>query len=379
MRAIHPIESLIADKDDLSFLTEAPYFMSVREEVSEDGHAVWVVDYDQINSPRRHPIVDECRGIVICKETRKVVCWPFRRFYNLGEYPEHEKEFDWESAFCQSKEDGSLIKVYFYKGKWRIATRGTAFGHNTITNLMGESADISFRNLFLRAINCTEEQFQHDMTYNWMQSAQLFFELCTSENRVVTRYDRDLVFHIGTRGGISSFVETATQHDAVHFEGSPSWAHLPAEVNMSSFDEALKAAAELKELREGFVLCDGKGMRLKVKSPTYVIAHHVRGNQMTPKRAVELVLMNEHHEFIAYFPEYEEYVMKFSTKLTELELNCQLTFKINRDIESQKEFALAVKDLPYSGIMFSMRQGKSFWEAFDHLSQNAKYRLLGAD
>lgn len=376
----HPIEALIANsKGDLKFLTEEPYNMTVREEFSENGKGVWVVDYCQINSPRLHPVVDECRGIVICRETLKVVCWPFRRFYNLGEYPENEKSFDWKTAHCSNKEDGSLIKTYFFDGKWRIATRGTAFGNNTITNLIGESCEISFRDLFLRAIGMDYRQFQLDMSMRYREDCNVFFELCTKENRVVTRYEQDKVFCLGIRGANDPAVAPMTQVLCVHYFLCPAWAWTAEEHPMSTFDEALHYTQGLKDLKEGLVLCDGNGKRLKVKSPTYVIAHHVRGNSMNGKRAVDLIVMNEHHEFISYFPEYEEFIMKFSERLDKLKSDCGFYTYNLKDVESQKDFAMAVKDLPFSGILFSMRKGISFDVVFDKLTTNSKYRVLGAD
>ena len=43
---------------------------------------------------------------------------------------------------------------------------------------------------------------------------------------------------------------------------------------------------------------------------------------------------------------------------------------------TQKEFALLIKDLPFKGMLFTMRQGKTINEAWDRCSANNKYELL---
>ncbi len=69
--------------------------------------------------------------------------------------------------------------------------------------------------------------------------------------------------------------------------------------------------------------------------------------------------------------------MKYANALDDLKENTISAFEKYSGIEDQKEFALSVKKFPYSGILFSMRQGKTYHEAFDSLTQNGKYRLLG--
>src|SRR5581483_8555835 len=73
--------------------------------------------YDQIDSPKTDPIVKEARGIVLGKCTWNVIAKPFNRFFNLGEDQENFKDFDWNDFTCYTKEDGSLMIVYFYDGQ----------------------------------------------------------------------------------------------------------------------------------------------------------------------------------------------------------------------------------------------------------------------
>jgi tRNA splicing ligase len=60
--------------------------------------------YNQIDSPRTHPVVRECRGIVLEDKTWKLVAKPFNRFFNVGEVPDEFAEFNWGRFTCVNKE-----------------------------------------------------------------------------------------------------------------------------------------------------------------------------------------------------------------------------------------------------------------------------------
>lgn len=368
----HPVEDFLSFEGTIEDLKNAPYFLNVREESNENGKKVWVIDYDQIESPRFNHLVDHCRGIVVCQETLKVVCPTFKRFYNVGEDARTENEFDWDNSFCLSKEDGSFIKVYYFDGKWRVGTRGTAFAQNTLFSYTGEETTITYEELFLRTLKMNMDEFQDECWKRLVIPGEvMFFELCAKENRVVTPYEKDTVFILG---GFTLAGREVSNVELFEFRN----AKYPTFFSMDSFDDVLKCARELKDLKEGFVLCDSSNRRLKVKSPVYVIAHHTRGTVMTGKRAVDLILMNEHHEFLAVFDEYTEFFMKFIDRMIWLKNDCIRDFEDCCGLESQKDFAMAVKDKPYSGLLFSMRKGISFDNAWDALTTNSKYRLLGA-
>jgi hypothetical protein len=367
---IHPVEKFLKEGGTIEHLISHPYFLNVREEETENGMKVWVIDYDQINSPRFDPLCDSCRGIVVCQKTNEVVCWPFNRFYNAGEGSPAEKNFDWTTPLTVSKEDGSLIKVYYFDGKWRIATRGTAFGSNCIYNLIGEESTITFHNLFLRALGISDSEFQDGCEECFIRGETILFELCTKENKVVTSYEKDTVFFLGLRE-VDGFEGYLIENFLWNVK-------FPEVFALDTIDHVIEAAESLDNLKEGFVVRDVNFNRIKVKSSIYVIAHHTKGNGLTPKRAVDLVLTNEYHEFISYFPEYEEMIMKYKNRLDEIREECYRIHNENFFIEDRKEFAMKVKHYPFSGILFSMKGGKEFDVALNLMTQEARYRLLGA-
>src|SRR4051812_48394081 len=69
----------------------------------------------QAHAPRFHPLVRECRGLVLEDGSWQVVAKPFHRFHNAGEDPDAFAAFGWDGCSCQAKEDGSLVIVYHYR------------------------------------------------------------------------------------------------------------------------------------------------------------------------------------------------------------------------------------------------------------------------
>ena len=71
-------------EDGLDRLTEL-FGIKVRR-YPEDN--LVLLDYNQIDSPKTHPIVIECRSLILALDTLEVVSRKFDRFFNLGEAPD---------------------------------------------------------------------------------------------------------------------------------------------------------------------------------------------------------------------------------------------------------------------------------------------------
>ena len=56
-----------------------------------------VLNYSQIDSPKSHPVVMECRGLILDMEFN-VVSRSMCRFFNLGEVPESQAHIDLSKA-----------------------------------------------------------------------------------------------------------------------------------------------------------------------------------------------------------------------------------------------------------------------------------------
>ena len=313
-----------------------------------------VLNYSQIDSPRFHPIMDECRALILRKGTWEVMARSFDRFYNVGE-GDGWKGRDVTQARIETKHDGSLMSLYHDRQKWCVSTRKKAFaeGQTTYGRVFSE--------IFFGIVDPQRFDFGQDMT--WV------LELCGPENRVVTRYDEPQVFLIGGRHNSSGRELSGTELDnAATATGIPRPKHYQAK----TFEEVQALADAMPALDEGFVLVwensEGSHFRLKCKNTAYLAIAHMRDNGIiAPKHVLQLVMDNDHLEYLGYFPEDTKLFGIAQTNFDGFVKQSKAVYEDCRGLESQKDFALAIQaKLRYpsaAGALFKARKDGSDVEA----------------
>lgn len=287
------VKFIINNENWETLLSSAPYFLNIKKE----GNLI-LFKYSQVDSDFSLDIVKEARGLILEQDTWRVVAYPFKKFFNFGEA--YADEIDWESAVVETKEDGSLIKVYFYDGEWRVGTNGTIFAENAELNAGPYK---NFRQLFdAAAEKCGFDFSRLNRYYTYV------FELCSSFNQVVCPQSEMRLIHIGTRNN-RTFQEVETDIGIPH----------PQRYALSSLEDCIAMAKTFDFTKEGFVVKDKNYNRIKVKSEDYVRVHRLANNgSMTEERAIELIRANELDEFFTYFPQYREYIDKVKAEISSL-------------------------------------------------------------
>jgi hypothetical protein len=186
------------------------------------------------------------------------------------------------------------------------------------------------------------------------------FELMTPENRIVVPHQEyRLVLH-----GARVLTNQLCRYGKFGVEIDPKvCAHLGWEIvqthPLSDLAAVLQVIESLNGMEsEGFVVCDHAFRRIKMKGKNYVALHHLK-DQLSPRRFLEVIMSNEGEEFLAYFPEYEETYRQIKRDFQALLNTMAVVYEKHRHLESQRDFALAVKDYPFSAALFSARAGKS--------------------
>lgn len=332
--------------------------------VKEYDEGLLVLNYDQIESPKSHPIVMECRSLILDKDLN-VVSRSFDRFFNLGECPETQKHIDMSKAVCFDKVDGSLIKIYNWKGVWYIATRGTAFAESNVNGF-----DLTFADLVYKALGVTKDNLQSAL-YNLNPNLTYIFEVTSMENRVVTRYSGYNLHYLASRCNKTfEYVDSSADLVGLNIQ-------FPNKYSFDSTEACVETAKNLKELREGYVLYQDGRPVAKIKSPAYCAVHLLRGEGLNPKRIAELVLTGEQGEYLAYFPEDEEHVTPYVNTLNKIKADIENCWESNKHLETQKDFALAVKDFDYSAVLFYLRKnGGDVVKAFNDQNNTYRTKLL---
>ena len=323
-----------------------------------------VLNYSQIESPKSHPIVMECRGLILELNTWDVVCYPFRRFFNYGEVEEITMTFDFKSATGVEKIDGSLISSFYYNYKWYMSTRGKI--NNSVLIPL---SNLTFKELFY------ETTKKYDRFWDSIDPAFTYtFELVSPENRVVTRYSERELYLIAMREKISLWELSDIQ---IREWSNRLRVPQPKLVDFSSIHELIRLAKSLQALEEGFVAVDYSKYdedgisfkRVKVKNPSYVAISHLKDSAGKSIRSIiRLVLESNESEFLSYFPEFSNYVFEVQSKylkyLTELNAEEKSIQELLDSLdpnskEDAKKFAVVVKNMKGSDYFFKKFKDKS--------------------
>lgn len=297
--------------------------------------------YNQLESPMHETIVQQCRGMVVNVATRRVLAWPYDKFWNYGETL--AAEIDWATARVQEKLDGSLMIMYWGVGGWHVASSG----HPTAGGAFG-SDKRTFRDAFSDSWMALGYRLPTPLLGKI--GIAFLFELCDAPNRVVVRHDKPrLVLHgarnlDGTEYNHAWCEATAKEYEWEHVRSFP----------LATVHDCVAAVEALDPLQqEGFVVVDAHFRRVKIKSPRYVILHHLKG-EMTKRRAVALWKSGEASELLTHFPEFGPEVRAVHDELDAIAEQAVRDYAENMPRASRKDFAVAVKALPAATVLFRL-------------------------
>lgn len=339
------------------------YFIDIKQ--STRFPHLYLFKYNQIESPMAEPLVQECRGLILdALHNWAVVSMPYTKFWNYGESlaaPIH-----WESATVWEKLDGSLITLYFYGGSWHISTSGTPDANCQV----GDS-NWTFEDLFIEAASHTGMSWAElDPNYCYM------FELCTPYNRVVVQHGKSRVYLHGARN-ITTLQEEWPERFAEALK-----VPTPRRYELGDAESCLAAAKKLQPLEnEGYVVCDARFNRIKIKSPAYIALHHAKDSMLSRRRMALIIRDGETSEFelaLSSFPELANDFYEIRDNYEALVTGAEMAYDALKNIEDQKEFALAAKQTGVESILFAMRKRSCSPQTFlKSLHEPAYLRIIG--
>lgn len=318
-----------------------------------------ILNYDQIESPKTHQIVRECRALILHKVSYEIIARSFFRFFNWGENQEEMNLFDFSNFSTLSKEDGSLVSIFNYNGEWHCTTRGSF----ALDNMQFQS--FTWREGICKALGVSSLQ-----ELNGVLNPGLTYvcEFVSPWNKVVRIYKEPKLYLLTTFRSVEELNELP----------KVSLFSYPQRFEFKGIQEIIDFLQEQESKDptfEGVVIKDRNGLRYKVKNKSYLSFHKMRGegdNLYNPKHLLNFVLSGEESELILYFPEVEEKFIEIKKKVNDEFVVMMNAWEKARDFESQKEFALSVvKDTKFSGVLFEARKlgthPKDIWRKSEQL------------
>lgn len=327
--------------------------------VKEYGDKV-ILNYDQIGRPKDHPIVRECRQLILKKHTWEVVAQSFERFFNLYEV-DGDQDKTFQFGWAEEKWDGSIISFYHdeVNAKFQPATRSTDGDAETP---MGHK----FEDLFWQAAGDRTAFKYFELCALWHEQniKNLVFELVGPANRVVTRYEKTDLCLIGGRHNDEEGMEMDSFK--LNYIAERLGVNRPKKLFFKTIEEAHAYVNGLEAEKEGIVLVREYGRyphhdRRKLKNNKYLAISKVRnGGVITPKRILNLIQTDGYDEYLLYFPEDEPSLRPFWVQYEGLLAELDRVWDKCKDIEDRKEFALAIQaEIKFTSPLFARYNGKT--------------------
>lgn len=250
-----------------TLLSNAPYNLKI----SWDDRFV-LFKYNQINSDFNEPICLEARGLILDSlDNFKVVRMAFKKFFNLGEpYAAH---IDWDTAVATEKIDGSIMSVWYARGKWRLSTNGTIDAFKT--ELSDASLYRSFGDLFESVLPLSTFEHYHKRRC-WT------FELVSPYNKIVLGYPKTKVYLLSVRN-----MDTLEELDldAVEMIADANGIAVPQRYDLNNEADYRQLVEQMPEGHEGVVVRDQYNERVKIKTLLYFQLHKAKNNGVKIGRA----------------------------------------------------------------------------------------------
>jgi len=323
-----------------------------------------LLKYDQLESDMSKEEVQDCRGLILEKDTWKVMSLAFRKFFNSAEV--HAAKINWHSAFVYEKMDGSMIQVYWdwHKNTWFAGTSGMGEGDGEVN----EKPNTSFNKLFWDTIS----------KYEWFDIDKLVkgrtyvFELTTPYNIVVTPHGESNATLLGIRN-----LETLEEFNHTDLVRVARELGIPMvkrfDLNPRNAGHLITTFEGMPYTEEGYVVCDGKFNRIKIKNPAYLAAHHLK-SKTGAHNIMVIIKSNEIEEYGATFPERREELAELRIKYLELLRELEDGWEWlkpykpkNITPKEKKKFAFKVFELvdkinpkleKFKGLYFGLNDGK---------------------
>jgi len=261
--------------------------------------------YSQARAPLRR-IYDECRGTVFEKSTGRCVCLGLQKFWNHRE--RFAADIDWSTAVAAEKVDGCLFKLFWYKGRWRVAS-------NRHLDVSSRSASGKYACTGRSNLELFHEAAERSaLDYKRLDRRYCYIlERLHPEFVIVLVPARPQLVHLATRN----------MHTLEEVENVDAGLPKPTEWRVTSLDAARKLLDGLPGQREGLVVRDAAFRRIKLKRADYVMMHLSANGTNSPdyswcarsavsaaarmpvdRLCLNVWLRNEASEFECYFPEH---------------------------------------------------------------------------
>jgi len=288
-------------------------------------------------------ITKSCRGLILDREGN-VVAKSFDKFFNLEEHkPEEIPNEDFE---VYEKLDGSLGILFWYQGKWILASKGSFISDQAIKG----------KNILNSKYNV--EPIPKGYT--------TLVEIIYPENRIVCSYGNDEVLVVLSM--VSNASGKELDYDSLLKINEETG--LPVIKKYDGIQDYKTLKTLISKDREGYVVRFRNGFRIKIKGDEYVRLHRILTGfsnvdiweYLKDKKDLNELLDKVPDEFDAWV---RNTVNELNSQFEGIEKEYQWIFKVTKrveGIEDRKIFAEYAMRYKHPSILFSMLDNKNYDE-----------------
>jgi len=239
-----------------SILESKKYNLKIKED--NDYPELFLI-HTQDNSVYNIPFVNECNGIILEKNTFKVVCYTFNKCNDTIDLQMISQNIDLNNLFIEKAIEGTLIRLFFYNKRWVVCTKKCIDA--------SKSKWLSEKNFLQLFEECVEN---YEFTKNLNISYCYSFIIMHPENKIVVNYTNPTAYHISTR-------DLTTLKEIDVDIGIPKNEHNYIEnINFENTINNLYSDTSL--LYEGYMFVDTNYNRWKIKNPYFNKIRSIWGN-----------------------------------------------------------------------------------------------------
>ena len=260
-----------------NIFTNPPYNLNVKEDI--DFPNLYMICYNRDNYNNEISFIHECRGIILEKETNKIICYTLPKINNIDitdndlntlitnsikENFEIVNDFEWDNIRVEESIDGTHIRLFFYNNKWCVSTSRTI---DALKSKWGNRK--SYYKMFYEAYeHCKTDKFNLD---NLDKTVCYGFVLQHPENDIVVEYIAPKLIHIVSRSlkAVDNYKEINIDIDCKK----------PTKYEIDNFTRLLKICYLEDDFEsEGYIIKTVNNDRHKIKSLNYINYKKLKGN-----------------------------------------------------------------------------------------------------
>lgn len=217
----------------------------------------------------------ECRGLIFCSKTGKVLSRRLHKFFNVGERLEtHVCNIDWaQHHYITEKLDGSMITPLWLGNHFRLATK------------MGVTDVAMNAETFI----ADKKNYYEFFEYCHKNDITPIFEWCSRNNRIVIDYPEDKLVLLAIRDNFRGTYMDRSGMDYSVAKGLDIPIVRTFDDYSGDIDLFIQYTKNLED-QEGFVVCFENGARYKIKADNYIRLHRVKEAISSERRIVDLIV-----------------------------------------------------------------------------------------